>query len=165
MRWDLIERFEILDLGRRFARASRSFDGTEDFFLEHYPGHPVMPNTLLIEMIAQAGGVLYGLSLSFKKEVILAKIQKAQFHQNVAPPCRFVVEARMSEPREDAVWVEGSIKKDNKLVAQAEIFLVTMDSLDGGTSFNGRSASKVFNDSFLKHYDVWNVAQSSERAS
>ena len=94
MRWDLVDTFEVLKKGRH-SKAWKAFDGTEDFFQDHFPGNPVVPGTLMIEMIAQAGGVLYGLGLDFKKEIILAKIASASFPKEVSPPCRFLIEASL----------------------------------------------------------------------
>ena len=156
MRWDLLEKFEFLKKGE-LARAVKSFDGTEDFFAEHYPGAPQVPEPLFLEMIAQAGGVLYGLEIGFKKEVILAKIEGARFPRPVQPPCRFIVEARIDEQREEGAWISGSVSLDGVPAASAKILLVTMEPLNGGPG------SAVFNDHFLSHYDIWNVARHSER--
>ena len=157
MRWDLLDRFEILRKGE-FARAHKSFAGSEDFFSEHHPGSPLVPEPLLIEMIAQTGGVLYGLGIGFKKEVILAKIEAADFPRAARPPCRFVIEAEIEEQREEGAWICGTVSADGTSVASAKILLVTMDSLNGAAS-----GKVVFNDRFLSHYDIWNVAKSSER--
>ena len=156
MRWDLIDRFEVLKKGV-FARAQKSFDGGEDFFAEHDPGRPRVPEPLFLEMIAQAGGVLFGLGIDFKKEVILAKIEGARFERSVAPPCDLEVEARLEEEREEGAWVSGSVRQNGRDVASARILLVTMESLS--ESGNG---TIVFNDRFLKHYDIYNVARKSE---
>ena len=159
MRWDLIDRFEVLKKGE-YSRAEKSFTGDEDFFAEHHPGCPTVPEPLFIEMIAQTGGVLYGLGIGFKKEVILAKIEEACFPESVRPPCRFLVEASIEEEREEGAWIMGSVRQDGKLVASAKILLVAMDSL--GEIPSGKI---VFNDRFLAHYDIWNVAQQSERSA
>ena len=156
MRWDLVDRFEVLKKGR-YSGAWKTFDGSEDFFSDHFPGKPTVPSTLLIEMIAQAGGVLYGLGMDFKKEVILAKIASAVFPKEVFPPCRLWIEASLDKEREEGAWVSGTVKLEGELVASAEILLVTMDVLK-----EGRQESVVFNDGFLKHYDVFNVAKASE---
>ncbi len=154
MRWDLIERFEFLKKGES-ALALKSFSGDEDFFLEHYPGDAVVPEPLLIEMIAQAGGVLYGLGLDFKKEVILAKIMDANFSQLVRPPCSFIIEARIDDEREEGAWISGTVKRGDDVIAEASILLVTIDSLENKKKI-------VFNDDFLQHYDVYNIAKASE---
>ena len=156
MRWDLIDRFEVLKKGE-YSRAKKHFTGKEDFFSEHFSGQPLVPEPLFIEMIAQTGGVLLGLGIDFKKEVILAKVAKARFFRPVVPPCHFTVEALIDEQREEGAWISGTIKLEDTPVAEATLLLVTMDSLTGGK--NGRI---VFNDTFLRHFDVYQVARMSE---
>lgn len=155
MRWDLLDKFHVLKKGQT-AKAVKTFSGKEDFFAEHFPGRPLVPEPLFIEMIAQAGGVLLGLGIDFKKEVILAKIAKANFLKAVAPPCSLEVEAKIDEAREEGAWISGTVRHHNTLIAEATLLLVTMDSLVEG--LNGKI---VFNDSFLKHYDVYEVAKMS----
>ena len=128
MRWNLIETFEVIKKGR-FSRARKSFRGTEDFFREHFPGRPLVPEPFFIEMIAQAGGVLFGVELDFKKEVVLVKIDDARFFKAVAPPCEFVVEAQLDDVREDGAWISGIVKQGSEKVAEAKILLAAMDSL------------------------------------
>ncbi|OIO37069.1 MAG: hypothetical protein AUJ72_05305 [Candidatus Omnitrophica bacterium CG1_02_46_14] len=155
MRWDLIEKFEVLKKGE-VASAVKSFTGFEDFFSENFPGNPLVPEPLFIEMIAQAGGVLFGLGLDFKKEVILAKILEANFFQSVKPPCQFLIEARVDDEREEGAWISGTVKLGEKIVAEASILLVTIDSLEGNKT------QVVFNENFLKHYDIYHIAKVSE---
>jgi 3-hydroxyacyl-[acyl-carrier-protein] dehydratase len=157
MRWDLLDKFEELKKGAS-ARALKAFRGDEDFFAEHHPGRPAVPATLLIEMIAQCGGVLYGLGMDFKKEVILAKIGSARFHAEVAPPCRLTIETAIEDESEAGVRIAGRVSSGGRLAAEAEILLVAVESLGGGKKI-------VFNDGFLKHFDVFNVARASEGAA
>ena len=159
MRWDLIDRFEVLKKGE-YSRALKSFDGGEDFFAEHDPGRPRVPEPLFLEMIAQAGGVLFGLGIDFKKEVILAKIEEARFEKPVAPPCELLIEARIEGQREEGAWISGTVKQGPQLVASGRVLLVTMESLAGA-----EGNMIVFNDDFLKHYDVYNVARKSQGVS
>lgn len=156
MRWELLDQFDVLKKNQ-IAKARKFFSGEEDFFKEHYPARPLIPESLYIEMIAQAGGVLYGLGLDFEKEVILAKISGARFHEWVAPPCELEVEGIVTDEREEGAWVQGKVFLKKKLVAEAEILLVTMSSESLG--FNKKI---VFNDGFLKHYDILNIAKKSE---
>lgn len=158
MRWDLLDKFERLHKGHR-AVAVKTFTGREDFLSEHYPGRPVLPEPLLIEMVAQAGGVLFGLSLDFKKEVILAKIDEATFAKELVPPCAFKVEAVIADLREDACRIEGTVWLEDERVASVGLMLVSMDSLTGAPG-----SQVVFSEKFLKHYDVYAVAKQSEAA-
>lgn len=155
MRWDLIKKFEVLKKNT-YARAVKSFDGKEDFFSEHYPLSPVVPEPLFIEMIAQAGGVLYGLGLDFEKEVILAKIEEAKFHAEIAPPCEFIIEAKIDEEREGGAWISGTVRSGTRLVAEAKFLLAAVDHLAG------ENKKIVFNDHFLKTYDILAIAKKSE---
>jgi 3-hydroxymyristoyl/3-hydroxydecanoyl-(acyl carrier protein) dehydratase len=154
MRWDLIDKFEVLKKGS-YGRGIKKFTGQEDFFRENFPRNPRVPEPLFVEMIAQTGGVLFGLGLDFKKEVILAKITEAKFTRPVAPPCEFVVEVTIEDEREEGAWITGTVKLKNEIVAEASIMLVTMDSLE-------EKQKIVFNDDFLKLFDVYNVAKASE---
>ena len=156
MRWDLIDRFEVLKKGV-YSRALKSFSGQEDFFKEHFPGKPLVPQALLIEMIAQAGGVLYGLGMNFEREVILAKIDKAKMNKDIVPPCAFIVETRLEDEREEGAWISGVVKQENETVAEVKLLLVSIESL----SENSKQKI-VFNDTFLSHFNIYEVARASE---
>ena len=152
MRWDLIDQFQILKKGD-FSQAVKTYSGEEDFFREHFPGRPLVPDVLFVEMVAQTGGVLFGLELNFGKEIILAKIIRAQFHIAVPPPCAFTIHARMEEASEDGAFIFGVVKQGDKIVAEAHILLAAVTGL---VTENGKKI--VFNDHFLKHYDILNLA-------
>ncbi len=158
MRWELIDRFETLRRGVS-STAVKEFTGNEDFFADHFPGRPVVPEPLFIEMIAQAGGVLFGLGIDFKKEVILAKVSNARFSAEVAPPCSFMIEAKIEEANEDGALVSGVVRLKGEKVAEAEILLAAVPELDGGLK------KIVFNDRFMKHYDVLAIARATEAAA
>ncbi len=156
MRWNLVDRFEVLQRGR-YSRARKSFRGPEDFFVGHFPAKPLVPSTLLIEMVAQAGGVLYGLGFDFKKEVILAKVVCASFPRQVSPPCEFLIEATIDKEHEEGAWVSGTVKEKDVVVAEVQILLVTMEILE-----NNHKDSVVFNKNFLSHYDIYGIVKTSE---
>ena len=128
MRWQLIDRFLFLKKGGP-ARAVKSFTGTEDIFTDHFPGKALVPEPFFIEMIAQTGGVLYGLGLDFQKELILAKVEEARFFTQVPPPCEFTVEAHIEEVHEQGGWISGSVCLRDRTVASCRLLLVLMDAL------------------------------------
>ncbi len=156
MRWDLLDKFYVLKKGQ-VAKAVKKFSGKEDFFEKNFPDKPLVPEALFIEMIAQAGGVLLGLGIDFKKEVILAKVAKAKFLREIAPPCSLEIEAKIDEAREEGAWISGAVRCQNTIIAEVSLMLVMIDSLIG--TQNGKI---VFNDTFLKHYDVYEVAKMSQ---
>jgi len=156
MKWDLVDKFEFLKKGES-SRAVKSFSGSEDFFVENFPGKPVVPDPLFVEMIAQAGGVLYGYGIDFKQEVILAKVSEAKFPKAVSPPCTFQIEAFIEEEREEGAWITGTVKTGKDLVAEARILLIAVESFEAG-----RKTQIVFSETFLKHFDIYNIAKLSE---
>src|SRR5919106_1373096 len=78
MRWIWIDRFLEFTSGKS-ARALKNLSLAEDYFAEHFPGYPVMPAALILEGLAQTGGILVGEANDFKEKVVLAKIVSARF--------------------------------------------------------------------------------------
>src|SRR4051812_19592043 len=82
MRWMWIDRFEEFQSGKS-ARALKLLSFAEDHFADHFPGWPVMPAALILEGLAQAGGILVGEANQFREKVVLAKIPRAIFHREM----------------------------------------------------------------------------------
>lgn len=90
MHWIWIDRILELERGARCV-AIKNITAAEDVLHDHFPataGRPasaVMPNTLIIEGMAQTAGILVGHTRDFKEKVILAKIAKAAFSAAARP--------------------------------------------------------------------------------
>jgi 3-hydroxyacyl-[acyl-carrier-protein] dehydratase len=84
MRWIWIDRFLEFESGK-FARATKNLSLAEDYFADHFPGYPVMPACLILEGLAQTGGILVGEVNDFREKVILAKIPWARFCREAFP--------------------------------------------------------------------------------
>lgn len=150
----MLDRFNFIDLenGGR-AQAEKGVTRAEDFFSDYYPLYPVLPATLQMEMIAQTGGVLVGASLHFEKEVVLAKIDWGRFHVQVNPPALLVVDAWITERRDEGTRIEGKITNRGVLVSEASILLMHLDRVETGTQVrNGESV--VFNRDFLNAFQI-----------
>src|ERR671927_263687 len=80
MRWIWIDRFLEFRRGE-FARAVKQWSLAEDLFAAHFPEYPVIPGTLLLEGLAQTGGILVGEANDFREKVVLAKIPWARFQR------------------------------------------------------------------------------------
>ncbi len=78
MRWIWIDKFLEFRSGQ-FARAIKNLTLAEEHLHDHFPGFPVMPASLIIEGLAQTGGILVGEAGGFAEKVILAKIPRAEF--------------------------------------------------------------------------------------
>jgi len=96
----------------------------EPFFQGHFPGTPVMPGVLIIETMAQAGGVLVYASLPEEEKkglVYFMGIDKARFRKPVVPGDQLVVEIIWTKRRANVSKMSGKATVDGQLVAEAEV--------------------------------------------
>ena len=73
MRWFWIDRFTEFQSGQT-ATAIKNVTLAEEHLHDHFPGFPVMPASLMLEGMAQTGGILLGEKHHFEHIVILAKV-------------------------------------------------------------------------------------------
>jgi 3-hydroxyacyl-[acyl-carrier-protein] dehydratase len=126
MRWIWIDRFLEFASGQS-ARAVKNLSAAEDYFADHFPGYPVMPGSLILEGLAQTGGILVGEANDFREKVVLAKIPWARFHREALAGAQLVYEVRLLHLRPEGASVEGRALADGELVAEAEIFFAHLD--------------------------------------
>jgi 3-hydroxyacyl-[acyl-carrier-protein] dehydratase len=99
----------------------------EPFFQGHFPAHPVMPGVLVIEALAQAGGLLTQLSyqsdgtLSDGKLFYLVKIDNAKFSRMVVPGDRLELDVELKRTIRNMAVYAGIARVDGAQVACAEI--------------------------------------------
>jgi 3-hydroxyacyl-[acyl-carrier-protein] dehydratase len=121
MRWIWIDKFIEFESGRR-ARAIKNVSLAEEHLHDHFPGYPVMPNSLIIEGLAQTGGLLVGEYNAFEEKVILAKLPKAVFHGPAVPGDTLTYTAVVEDISRDGAMVTATSHIGDRLQAEAEIF-------------------------------------------
>jgi 3-hydroxyacyl-[acyl-carrier-protein] dehydratase len=126
MRWIWVDRFLEFHSGKS-ARAVKNLSLAEDYFADHFPGHPVMPATLILEGLAQTGGILVGEANDFREKVVLAKIPWARFGREVLAGEQLIYEADLLHLRPEGAAVQGRAKVGEELVAETEIFFAHLD--------------------------------------
>ena len=120
MRWYWIDRFIEFESGRR-ARAVKTVSLAEDHLHDHFPGYPMMPNSLVVEGMAQTGGLLVCEHNQFREKVVLAKIPSVRFHCTAAPGVTLTYTATVDYIRRDGAMVTGTSHKGEQLQAEIEI--------------------------------------------
>ncbi len=103
----------------------------EPFFQGHFPSVPIMPGVLIIEAMAQAGGVLVLDSLPKEKHgrpVYFMGLDKVRFRKPVVPGDQIVFEVKILKLRSKAVKLAGRAIVDDNLVAEAELMASFGDS-------------------------------------
>jgi 3-hydroxyacyl-[acyl-carrier-protein] dehydratase len=126
MRWIWIDRFTEFRSGQ-FARAVKNLSLAEDHFADHFPGYPVMPAALILEGLAQTGGILVGEARQFQEKVVLAKVPRAAFHREAVAGEVLTYEAEVLTLREEGASVQCKALAGGELVAEAEIFFAHLD--------------------------------------
>jgi 3-hydroxyacyl-[acyl-carrier-protein] dehydratase len=138
MRWLWIDRF-VEFRSKESAKAVKCLSAAEDLFRDHFPGHPVMPGSLILEGLAQAGGILAGEARGFQEKVVLAKISHARFEREALPGETLVYDVRLLELRPEGATVSGRATSDGRLVAEAELMFAHLDQSRSGQMFGGQN--------------------------
>ncbi len=120
----LVDRIVECELDKRIV-AYKNVTINEPFFNGHFPEHPVMPGVLVLEALAQAGGLLTQLSYTgdnpHERLFYLVKIDNARFNQLVVPGDRLELHVSLKRVIRNMSLFEGVARVDGKVVASAEI--------------------------------------------
>jgi 3-hydroxyacyl-[acyl-carrier-protein] dehydratase len=144
MRWLWIDRFLEFNSGKS-ARAVKNLSLAEDYFADHFPGYPVMPAPLMLEGLAQAGGILVGEANDFKEKVILAKIPRAVLHREALAGQQLVFDVEVLHMRPEGASVQGRItarvagQDEPAPIGEAEIFFAHLDQSRSQQIFGDRN--------------------------
>jgi UDP-3-O-[3-hydroxymyristoyl] N-acetylglucosamine deacetylase/3-hydroxyacyl-[acyl-carrier-protein] dehydratase len=120
----------ILEIeGTRRAVGLKNVTINEEFFQGHYPGQPIMPGVLIIEAMAQLGGILLSQDLEHTGKVaVLFSLDKVKFRRAVAPGDQLILEAEAVRVRANLGHVRTLARVGTELAAQAEIKFMLTDA-------------------------------------
>jgi UDP-3-O-[3-hydroxymyristoyl] N-acetylglucosamine deacetylase / 3-hydroxyacyl-[acyl-carrier-protein] dehydratase len=128
-RYPLLLVDRILSLDARRVVGIKNVTINEPFFAGHFPGHPIMPAVLIIEAMAQCGGVLLLNSVDRPKErlVYFMGIDNAKFRKPVRPGDQLRFELTLLRLKSRICKMEGKAYVDGDLVAEAELLSSIVD--------------------------------------
>lgn len=122
----LVDRVTELEPGKR-VQGIKNVTANEPFFQGHFPGNPIMPGVLIIEAMAQVGGVLAGYSMpeALRKEgprnLFFVSMDQVKFRKPVVPGDQLVFEL-VTLRTGSRVWkLAGKAFVNDELVAEAEL--------------------------------------------
>ena len=129
----LVDRITKLDAGT-YIEGYKNVSISEPVFQGHFPDHPIYPGVMIIEGMAQAGGVLAFKSMDNasqeeieNKVVYFMSIDKAKFRAPVTPGDQLVYKINVIKNK-GAVWqLDAKAYVDDKIVAQAELKAMIVD--------------------------------------
>jgi beta-hydroxyacyl-ACP dehydratase FabZ len=127
----LIDRVLELKEGQSIV-AVKNVTCNEPFFQGHFPALKVMPGVLVVEALAQAGGILLYKSIPDpeKKIVFLSKIDKTKFRKLVVPGDQLRLEVDMIKLKSRFCHVRGKALIDDEIVVEGEVMASLMNLED-----------------------------------
>ena len=125
----MVDRMVEMVLGER-AVGLKNVSVNEPHFQGHFPGEPIMPGVLIIEALAQIGGILAYASEPFDSSSSLMYflgIDKAKFRHTVTPGDRLDLEVEVMQHRTNVWKLRGEATVDGTLCAQGELLASIVD--------------------------------------
>jgi UDP-3-O-[3-hydroxymyristoyl] N-acetylglucosamine deacetylase/3-hydroxyacyl-[acyl-carrier-protein] dehydratase len=118
----LVDRIMSLEIDKKIV-GLKNVTMNEPFFQGHFPGQPVMPGVLIIEAMAQCGGILMLNSIENLKDTLafFSTIDKAKFRRPVVPGDQLVMEVEQVSKRRNIIQIRGRAFVDGQLAAEAEM--------------------------------------------
>jgi 3-hydroxyacyl-[acyl-carrier-protein] dehydratase len=134
MRWFWIDRFEKFVSGQE-AVALKNVTLGEEPLDDYLPGYPHYPHCLIIEGMAQTGGLLLSQMESFQQRIVLAKVSKAEFHELARPGDQLRLTARILSRQPDGAIVAGEVDMHGQRQADIELTFAFLDESFGSEPF------------------------------
>ncbi|WP_313348415.1 3-hydroxyacyl-ACP dehydratase FabZ [Stenotrophomonas sp.] len=120
----LVDKVIAIDYEKRTIIATKNVSINEPFFQGHFPSQPIMPGVLIIEAMAQAGGVLTQLTLgrdAQSKLFYMVKVDKARFSKQVVPGDVLEMHVEIKRVIRNMAVYDCVAKVDGEVVACAEV--------------------------------------------
>jgi 3-hydroxyacyl-[acyl-carrier-protein] dehydratase len=123
----LVDRIIEIESGTK-AIGIKNVTVNEEFFQGHFPGQPIMPGVLIIEAMAQVGGILaFHSGVNMGKAVYFMSIEKAKFRKPVVPGDQLRLEIHILQQRGNVWKFSGNATVEGKVAAEAEFTAMVTD--------------------------------------
>lgn len=128
----LVDRVTDMESGKSI-KAFKNISISEPAFQGHFPGHPIYPGVMILEGMAQAGGILALKSSGLSDEELKNKliyfmsIDKAKFRNPVKPGDKLEYEIEVLKLRKTLIVLQGKAYVDGVLAAEAELKAMIVD--------------------------------------
>lgn len=118
----LIDRIVEFKLDEKII-AIKNVTRNEPFFNGHFPGHPIMPGVLIVEAMAQAGGILLlnGLENVDETLVLFMSIDNCKFRKPVTPGDQLMIEVELVSRKRSICAIKGKATVDGQVVCEADM--------------------------------------------
>ncbi len=126
MRWYWIDRFTEF-LSGKSAAAIKCVSQSEEVVEEYAPGRTFFPSSLIIEGLAQTGGLLVGQMSDFKDRIVLAKVSSSKFYFEAYPGDTLTYRVRITQQEGIGTMVAGTSHVGERLQGEVNLMFATLD--------------------------------------
>lgn len=152
VRWFWIDRFVEFVSGER-AVAVKAVSMSEPQLDEYMPSYPIQPCSLIIEGLAQTGGLLVAEHDGFRQRVVLAKVGKAVFHFPAQPGDLLRYTTTIEDIRRDGAICRGTVHVEDELLGEVDLVFAHLDDrFPGGDLFEPAEFMRLLR--MLRMFDV-----------
>ena len=137
MRWKLLD--EVIEICPKHSAHAKA----------EFPSSEASWQTLVIEMMAQLGGLIVGAETDFSKDVIFAKIEKVIYHGEILNPSKLDVHAFSDQVGIDGGWINGVVSQQGHKICEAKMLLMNVGALN-----DQQSESMTFHSQFMDYYHI-----------
>ena len=123
MRWILVDKIVEMHPGRS-AVGVRCFSRSEPFFMDHFPGFPIVPGVLQIEMISQVSGLCIRAD-NPELLTVLSSVKSASFRSKIEPGDQAIIKVEVTVRKSYSI-AKGIIEVNQKKVSEAEVMFAHM---------------------------------------
>ncbi len=123
----LVDKVIYLNLEENRIIGLKNVTANEQFFQGHFPGAPIMPGVLVLEAMAQAGGILIHQKGQIEKIAVLMNVNNAKFRRPVLPGDVLHLHASCLHLSAKGGKIQAKATVDDRLVAEAEISCALVD--------------------------------------
>ncbi|MEJ2493801.1 MAG: 3-hydroxyacyl-ACP dehydratase FabZ [Ignavibacteriaceae bacterium] len=126
----LVDKIIEMELDKKVVGV-KSVTMNEPFFQGHFPGHPIMPGVLIVEAMAQTGGVFIWniIPNPDEKHVYFMQINNVKFRKTVVPGDQLFMEVELISKKSKLIMMKGKAYVDNVLVTEAEFTVAIVDKV------------------------------------
>lgn len=123
----LVDKVLNVDLEKGTILAQKNVTFNEAFFQGHFPGAPLMPGVLILEALAQAGGILFYLKGAHERIAVLLNINNAKFRQPVKPGDILLLNGECLHFNSKGGRIKVAAMVNDKIAVEAEIGFALVD--------------------------------------
>ena len=126
MRWFLIDRFTEF-VSQQHAVALRAISLSEEAVDDYVPGLPTYPSSLIVEGMAQTGGILCSQISGFEQRMVLAKIMKLKLHAEAVPGDLLTLRADLQTHTADGAVIRGVVHREDYVLAEMQLMFAILN--------------------------------------